>query len=337
MSRLTLARWVAALMLAVVTPPPSASAQEADTLSISGTFNMDQLSGTVGADLAAVYTHDNAHVWTLTLYGVTYSYEEIYDHENDIDYYFTRVHAASFDIEFFGPDAGVLNEVVSSQLTRSSLGDDVFLELRNVYSYGGLYPGDSSWDLELLPFDASTGITFLAGAWDRYLTGVWFPTDETGYGYPVVEPQRITSQQTSIRDSRNGNSGALLSYDDLVDIGSSGPPDLPPTLRILDGSVREGNRGTNRLDLTVTLSRTSSDMVSVNYATASGTALVNKDYYATSGTLTFWPGQTQGTISIPIKTDRKRERNETFSVQLSNAVGATIDDGVATATILNDD
>jgi hypothetical protein len=64
---------------------------------------------------------------------------------------------------------------------------------------------------------------------------------------------------------------------------------------------------------------------------------VNKDYYAATGTLTFWPGQTQGTISVSIKTDRKREPNDTFTVQLSNAVGATIDDGVATATIVNDD
>jgi hypothetical protein len=53
--------------------------------------------------------------------------------------------------------------------------------------------------------------------------------------------------------------------------------------------------------------------------------------------LTFQPAQTSRTISIAIKGDRKREANETFSVQLSNAVGATIADGVATVTILNDD
>jgi endoglucanase len=53
--------------------------------------------------------------------------------------------------------------------------------------------------------------------------------------------------------------------------------------------------------------------------------------------LTFQPGETSRTISVSIKGDRKREANETFSVQLSNAVGATIDDGVATVTILNDD
>ena len=53
--------------------------------------------------------------------------------------------------------------------------------------------------------------------------------------------------------------------------------------------------------------------------------------------ITFQPGQTSRTISVSIKGDRKREADETFSVQLSNAVGATIDDGFATVTILNDD
>jgi hypothetical protein len=87
----------------------------------------------------------------------------------------------------------------------------------------------------------------------------------------------------------------------------------------------------------VILSRDASDTVTVRYATDSGSAVAPSDYTSTSGTLTFQPGQTSRMISIAIKGDRKREPNETFSVQLSNSVGATIADAVATATILNDD
>jgi chitinase len=108
-------------------------------------------------------------------------------------------------------------------------------------------------------------------------------------------------------------------------------------LGIADESVREGNKGTIRLNLAVTLSRSTTDTVTVKYATANGTAQKKSDYSATSGTLTFQPGQTSRTISVSIKGDRKRESNETFTVKLSNAVGATIGDGVATVTILNDD
>jgi hypothetical protein len=35
--------------------------------------------------------------------------------------------------------------------------------------------------------------------------------------------------------------------------------------------------------------------------------------------------------------DRKREPTETFTVKLPNATGVTIDRGVATATIVDDD
>jgi hypothetical protein len=139
---------------------------------------------------------------------------------------------------------------------------------------------------------------------------------------------------------RPGNAGGLFSFDDLVDIGSSEPPvlpPLPPTLSIADASAREGDKGTTSLTLTVTRSGSSDVQVTVQYGTVGGTASSKSDYTPTSGTLTFQPGQTSRTIAVPIKGDRKREPNETFTVQLSNAVGATINDAVATATILNDD
>ena len=121
--------------------------------------------------------------------------------------------------------------------------------------------------------------------------------------------------------------------------GSVGEPDPgePVVLAVADASVLEGDRGTSNVAVAVTLSSGSSQPITVHYATANGTAVAPQDYAATSGTLTFQPGETSRTISVSIKGDRKREANETFSVQLSNAVGATISDGVATVTILNDD
>jgi hypothetical protein len=350
MTRLKLSRWFAIWTLAIALAPSTISAQDAGTLSISGTFSMDAVrdyQGTVGADLAAVFAQGNEHWWLLTLHGVTYSYDTSYYEWNDESGYgfddqiITRVHATSFDFQFFGPDADVLNEVISRQLIMSQRGDDVFLELRNGDYYDSLDPlgggPHGEWYIRLVCLYWGTAhVSFSAGAdWTSQ-----FPRDESGY--PSVEPQRVTSQRTVIGDFRAGNSGTLESYGDIVDIGSAGPPlppspPTPPTLSISDASVREGNKGTSRLDLTVTLSRSSDDAVTVNYQTANSTALANNDYYAASGTVTFQPGQTSRTISIAIRTDRKREPNEAFSVQLSYAVGATINDGVGTATILNDD
>ena len=105
-----------------------------------------------------------------------------------------------------------------------------------------------------------------------------------------------------------------------------------------DLSVLEGNAGTSLAVFTVSLSAASSAAVSVDYATEDGTAATgDQDYVATSGTLTFTPGQTSQTISVPVNGDTKFEVNETFALRLSSAVNASIARTVATVTIVNDD
>ncbi len=64
--------------------------------------------------------------------------------------------------------------------------------------------------------------------------------------------------------------------------------------------------------------------VSVNYATANGTATAGSDYVATAGTLTFAPGETSKTISIPVLDDSFVESNETFNVTLSNPTAGAV-------------
>jgi len=343
MRRLKLFRWAAVLALAIAATPNSASAQEADTLSISGTFHMDEMYGDVGDDFDWVFTNGDVHIWVLTLYGVTYSHAYECDESVDEYYYWyeststTRVHATSFDFEFFGPDADVLNEVVSAQLAEGSLTGGGFLELRNVEFFDGgydTYYEYTTWDLGLSPPDPDAGVSL-----DCYgeLSDGHFSADQSGY--PLVEPQRLAARLTTVTDRRPGNAGGLWSWGDVVDISSIEPPipPSPPTLSILDGSVWEGNRGTTQLKLTVMLSWSSTTPVTVNYATSNGTARAKSDYIKTSGTVTIPPGETQGTIPVSIKGDRKREKDEDFTVRLSDAAGATISDSVATATILNDD
>ena len=128
---------------------------------------------------------------------------------------------------------------------------------------------------------------------------------------------------------------------DLTDghgVGSITDNDPAPTLRINDVSITEGHRGTKTLTFTVTLSAASENWVSVNFATANGTATVaNNDYVATSGTMTIGPGQTTRTIAVTIKGDKKKEVHETFTMNLSGANNATILDAAGLGTILNDD
>ena len=113
------------------------------------------------------------------------------------------------------------------------------------------------------------------------------------------------------------------------------PP--PPSLTINDVTVTEGNSGTTDATFTATLSSSSNQTVTVQYATADGTATAGSDYQASSGTLTFAPGQTSKTITVLVNGDTSIESDETFSVNLSNATNATIADAQGIGTISNDD
>ncbi|MGQ0618719.1 MAG: Calx-beta domain-containing protein [Panacagrimonas sp.] len=128
----------------------------------------------------------------------------------------------------------------------------------------------------------------------------------------------------------DGSGTATITNDDVA-------PGLP-SLRINDVSLTEGPRGrTKTATFTVTLSRASTQTVTVRYATANGTAVVPGDYTSKSGSLSFAPGATSRTVSVTVKGDSTREPNEVYGVNLSNATNATIGDGQGIGTVRNDD
>ncbi len=109
------------------------------------------------------------------------------------------------------------------------------------------------------------------------------------------------------------------------------------TLSINSPSQPEGNAN-NNLTFTVTLSAPAAGTVTAQFATANGTATAGSDYTATTGTVTFMPGMTSQTITVPILGDTTPESNETFTVTLTSPTGgATLGTAVGTATLLDDD
>src|SRR5262249_20280096 len=115
------------------------------------------------------------------------------------------------------------------------------------------------------------------------------------------------------------------------------------TLSINDVSLTEGNSGHKDFVFTVTLSEPNAQTITVQYATAEGTALDNSDFQRIPNgnqappTLTFLPGETVKTLAVRVKGDINPEPDETFSVNLSNPTNSTIQDGQGLGTILNDD
>jgi methionine-rich copper-binding protein CopC len=109
-------------------------------------------------------------------------------------------------------------------------------------------------------------------------------------------------------------------------------------MAISDVQITEGTgSGITNATFTVTLLTASTSTVTVNFATAAGTATEGTDYTAASGTLSFAPGEITKTITVGVLRDGLAEDNETFNVQLSGAVGTTLMDATGTATLVNDD
>jgi Calx-beta domain len=127
-------------------------------------------------------------------------------------------------------------------------------------------------------------------------------------------------------------SGATIS--DSRGVGRITDDDPAPTLSITDVSRSEGNVN---LGFSVRLSRASGRDVTVNYATANGSAVAPGDYTAASGSVTIPAGSTSRTVNVGLREDTLDEPNETFTLNLSNASGATISDGSGRGTISDDD
>jgi subtilisin-like proprotein convertase family protein len=112
-----------------------------------------------------------------------------------------------------------------------------------------------------------------------------------------------------------------------------------PTISVNDVSQTEANSGTNKTyAFKVTLSKPGTNTITVQYATANGTAVAPGDYTAKAlTTLTFSPGVVSKTVNVTVKGDNLDEANEVFYLNLSNATNATIADGQGMGTIVDND
>lgn len=137
----------------------------------------------------------------------------------------------------------------------------------------------------------------------------------------------------------NLSSSTNASIADSQAVGTIRDDDSPTSssLTINDVTVTEGNSGTINAVFTVSLTSPSTQTITVDFATADGSASAPSDYQARSGTLTFAPGITSQTISVPVNGDIIDESDETFFVELMSATNASIADLEGIATIADDD
>ncbi|QXZ81773.1 putative Ig domain-containing protein (plasmid) [Rhizobium sp. L51/94] len=192
--------------------------------------------------------------------------------------------------------------------------------------------GGVSFDIATADGTATAGVDYVASS----LTGQTIPAGSSSATFTVlVNGDPLNEPNETFFVNVSNVSGASVA--DAQGVGTIVNDDAVPSLSIDDVSVNEGNSGTSTATLTVSLSAASGQTVSVNYATADGTATAGNDYVGRSGTLTFAPGTTAQGVAVTVNGDIAVEPSETFSVGLSGASNAGIARATGTGTILNDD
>ena len=193
-------------------------------------------------------------------------------------------------------------------------------------------PGGVSFDIATANGSATGGTDYVS----QSLTGQTIPAGSSNYTFTVLLNGDTLNEasETFFVNVTNVTNAVVV---DGQGVGTVINDDPLPSLSINDVTVTEGNSGTTNAVFTVTLSAASGQTVSVNYASADGTATQPADYTSTSGSLTFTPGQTTRTITVPVIGETVPEANETFFINLSGAINATISDNQGVGTITNDD
>ena len=169
---------------------------------------------------------------------------------------------------------------------------------------------------------ASTALTFTTNNWN---------TPQTVTVTANHDDDSVPDNTVTIRHTVSGDDyGAVTAASVVVTILE----DDPPTIRIVDAKASEG---AGEMAFSVRLSTASIQTVTVEYATADGSATAGTDYEETTGTLAFFALQTEQTIRVPIIDDDLDEASEAFTIALSGPENATIADGEATGVIADND
>lgn len=153
-------------------------------------------------------------------------------------------------------------------------------------------------------------------------------------GLPCGISESDTTNAANTALSMNNTRTLVAAYKPTVVASTTS---TPGTLQLASASSSVAENG-GSVTLTVTRSSGTDGAATVNYATAAGTATAGVDFTATSGSLSWAAGEsTSKTIVVPILNDALVEGNETFTVTLSGATGATLGSISSTTVTITDD
>lgn len=195
-------------------------------LTMGGTFTMNFVSGTPGGDLLPIVGNENS--WTILLEDVEFVCTEEMCFDPWETMMVTTLHAASFEFEFFGPDAAILNSEVADQFTQGGLGADGYFQVEADDCLGSLYLRFFFYIWPDVPGEGAYWSVDGVGSLDA------FPLD--GDGCPIIGPFELDAVQTILFDRRGSNVGniaAINASNIWLEFGSPVAPATWSTVKAL--------------------------------------------------------------------------------------------------------
>lgn len=253
----------------------------------------------------------------------------------------------ALDVSSLFPELAPGEDVVALHFQASPKGDlrvvGLRFELTRFPDQAGLACGPRE---VLVGFASETGAPICIDR-NRLLEGLLCPPKQFLIGFdPVTGQMRCGDKRVLLAGLSCPPGRFLTGFDDftgdpvcktLEEVAGEGGGGEGLLLGIDNVELPEGNAGTRAFVFTVSLSESSATPVTVQFSTRNGTAQAGSDYVATSGTLTFAPGELTQQITVQVNGDTQQEEIEVFFVDLTNATGATIGDAEGLGRIFNDD
>jgi hypothetical protein len=201
-------------------------------------------------------------------------------------------------------------------------------------------PGDRGLDVDVTTADGTAEANVDYSPRDHQT--VHFNADQTAVSLPVNvfgDLQAEPDETFAVDLSNPRGSGLNPTLADPRGIATIRNDDARvPNVSVGDVELPEGNTATRAFAFAVSLDEPApAGGVAVDVATRDGTARDPGDYLAKAARLEFGAGQQHATFAVRVKGDESNERDESFSVQLSNAAGAAISDAEGEGRIANDD
>ena len=153
----------------------------------------------------------------------------------------------------------------------------------------------------------------------------------------TVDPTGNGGVSITLPETTNCNNAGAICTDDGRKLNHSTSDSVqgPVGISVSDARVEEAAGAV--LAFAVTLSRSASSPITINYATSDGSATAGADYTAASGILTIESGSSSGSIEVTVLDDSHNDGEETLTLTLSNASSGVLTDATATGTIENHD